>query len=343
MRQLLNTLYVTSSPSYLHLDHERVRLEVDDETEAEIPLHHLGAIVCFGNVMISPALMGKCAEDGRTVTFLSWNGRFQARVVGPASGNVLLRKAQFAGSEDAEITRPISRAIVAGKIQNSRHVLQRGARERDEDPAQDRLREAVSHLGQSLHRLEQAETLDTIRGIEGEAARQYFEVFSELIRQQREDFSMETRTRRPPRDRVNALLSFLYSLLLNDCTAAAEGVGLDGQVGFLHAVRPGRPAMGLDLMEELRAYLADRTALTLINRKQIGPDDFRNPSGGAVLLNESGRKTVLSAYQKRKQTEITHPFLDQEMEIGLIPHAQARLMARTLQGEMDRYPPFLIP
>lgn len=342
MRQFLNTLYVTTAPSYLRLDHETLRMEVDGEKKASIPLHHLGAVVCFGNVLVSPALIGRCAEDGRAVTFLSRTGRFRGRVVGPQSGNVLLRQAQHEQAGSAEACAALARPMVAGKVQNSRRLLVRAARRTDDETRQGDLRNAAARLASVLRRLEKTEPLDEIRGLEGEAARAYFGVLSHLVRQQRDVFRMNGRTRRPPRDPFNAVLSFLYTLLLNDCNAAAEGVGLDYQVGFLHALRPGKPALGLDLMEELRACIADRLALTLINRQQLTPADFRQADGGAVLLNEEGRKTVVVAYQERKQKEITHLFLDRTMPIGLIPHVQARLLARTLRGDMETYIPFTI-
>lgn len=342
MRQLLNTLYVTTKGSYLHLDHDTVRMEVDDETKAQIPLHHLGAIVGFGNVLVSPALLARCADDGRAVVFLTRTGRFRARVVGSQTGNVLLRKAQFEQSETTSAAMEIARAIVAGKIKNSRRLVVRAARRVDGASAQGALEEAKQGLARTLSGVEREDTLDGIRGHEGTAAKLYFEVFSHLIRRQADAFHFEERTRRPPRSRVNAVLSFLYTLLCNDCEAAVEGVGLDPQVGFLHTDRPGRPSLGLDLMEELRAPLVDRLALTLINRRQLTPDDFRERDGGTVLLDEEGRKTVLMAYQERKEDTITHPVLDQEIEIGLLPHAQARLLARYLRSDVDRYIPYLV-
>lgn len=341
MRQLLNTLYVTTEGAYLHLDHDTVRMEVDGETEAQIPLHHLGAIVGFGNVLVSPALLARCADDGRAVVFLTRTGRFRARVEGPQTGNVLLRKAQFEASEDLDAAREIARALVAGKVKNSRRLVVRAAR-RTDGPAADALDEAKQDLAATLRLLKNEATLDGIRGHEGTAARTYFDVFTHQVRQQQDAFALNDRTRRPPRSRMNAVLSFLYTLLCNDCAAAAEGVGLDPQVGFLHKDRPGRPSLALDLMEELRAPMVDRLALTLVNRRQLTPDDFRERDGGAVLLNEEGRETVLVSYQERKKDTITHPVLDQEIEIGLLPHAQARLMARHLRGDLDRYVPYLV-
>lgn len=342
MRQLLNTLYVTTEPSYLHLDHDTVRLKVDGEKKAQIPLHHLGAIVCFGNVMVSPALMGRCAEDGRAVVFMTRNGRFQARVHGPQSGNVLLRKAQYERADTEEECLAVARSCVAGKVQNSRRVVVRVARETDIPAHQEALKTASNRMAHTVEALKTAIDTETVRGLEGEAAKTYFGVLDYAIRQQREAFQMDRRSRRPPRDRLNAVLSFLYTMLLNDCVAALEGVGLDPQMGFLHRPRPGRPSLGLDLVEELRAPIADRLALTIINRRQLTPEDFRTTDGNAVLLNDDGRKTVISAYQNRKQETVTHPFMDRSMEIGLIPHAQARLLARTLRDDMEAYIPYLL-
>lgn len=341
MRQLLNTLYVTTPGAYLHLDHDTVRMEMEGETKAQVPLHHLGAIVGFGNVLVSPALMGRCADDGRAVVFMTRSGRFRGRVEGPQTGNVLLRQAQFRQSEDVNACVQISRAVVAGKVKNARRVLVRGARRADGEDAQSALGTATDRLADTLDVLEREATLDGLRGHEGTAAKTYFAVLPHLVRQQREAFAVNGRSRRPPRDRFNAVLSFLYTILCNDCVAATEGVGLDPQVGFLHVARPGRPSLALDLMEELRAPIVDRLALTLVNRRQLTPDDFRERDGGAVLLNDDGRKTVLTAYQERKQDTVTHPVLDREMELGLVPHTQARLLARHLRGDLDSYVPYL--
>jgi CRISPR-associated protein Cas1 len=341
MRQLLNTLYVTTHPAYLHLDHDTLRLDVDGEKRAQVPLHHLGAIVCFGDVLVSPALMGRCADDGRGVVFMSRTGRFRARVEGPQTGNVLLRRAQYDQAAAPAAALALARACIAGKIQNSRRLLVRAARETDAPARAERLRAAAKHMAWTLEELPYADTLDAARGLEGDAARRYFGVFADLVRRQREAFPFPCRSRRPPRDRLNALISFLYALLCNDCVAAAEGVGLDTQMGFLHAPRPGRPSLALDLMEELRAPVADRLALTLVNRRQLGPGDFVDRPGGTVYLSDDGRKTVLVAYQERKQVTVQHPLLDRAVEVGLLPHVQARLLARTLRGDMDAYVPYL--
>ncbi len=341
MKQLLNTLYVTIEPSYLRLDHDTLRVEVDGSTRLQVPLHHLGAIVCFGDVMTTPAIIRRCGEDGRSLVYLDRHGQFLARVEGPVSGNVLLRRAQHVASMDAEWPARIARNIVAAKIQNSRQVVLRAARESESPEDTGTLSEVAKEQAAILARLPRAGTLDEIRGLEGEGARAYFGAFDRMVREDREAFRMDGRSRRPPLDRINALLSFLYTLLLNDCVAAAEGAGLDPQVGFLHVLRPGRPALGLDLMEELRAILADRLALTLINRKQVTRHDFVEKPGGAIQFTDEARKKVVIAYQKRKQDEVEHAVANQSVPLGLVPHVQARLMARHLRKDLEEYPPFL--
>jgi len=341
MKQLLNTLYIMTEPSYVHLDHETLKVEVEGETKLQVPLHHLGGLVCLGNVMMSPALLHRCAEDGRSIVLLNRDGRFKARIEGPVSGNVLLRRAQHLALSDPLKPTEIARNIVAGKIQNARQIILRGAREAAAPEESACLDEAAEQLASALSRLDPSRDLDEIRGLEGEAARAYFDVFDRMVREQRNSFRMNGRSRRPPRDRLNALLSFLYALLLSDCVAAAEGVGLDPQVGFLHALRPGRPALALDLMEELRSVLADRLVLTLVNRKQVVEKDFVERPGGAIHLNDEGRKTVVVAYQKRKQDEVQHPLLGDKVPLGLVPHVQARFLARYLRGDLEVYPPFL--
>lgn len=342
MHQLLNTLYVQTERSYLHLDHDTLRVEVEREIRLQAPLMQLSAVVCFGDVLISPALLRRCAEDGRSVVWLDRNGRFKGRLEGAASGNVLLRRAQHLALSDPARRQDVSRNFVAGKIRNARHVLLRGAREATAPDEATALRGAAEQLRIIVERLPGRGDLDFMRGDEGEAARTYFDVFGLLVRINRDAFDFVARTRRPPRDRINALLSFLYTLLRADCLAALEGVGLDPQVGFFHALRPGRPALALDLMEELRPAIADRLALTLINRGQLQPDDFEDQPGGAVYLSESGRRTVLIAYQKRKQEEVEHRVLERKTPIGLLPHLQARLLARHLRSDIEHYPPFLM-
>lgn len=341
MKEILNTLYVTKERAYLHLDHDTIRMEVKTEKPVQMPLLHLGSIVCFGNILISPALIARCAEDGRTITLLDANGHFKARIDGPTSGNVLLRQAQHRAHEDQQRTLFIARNIVAGKIQNCRQVLMRAYREAESDEDRSALSNAAEIHAQALRRLEQHAHIDAVRGSEGDAARSYFESFGSMVREDPEAFIPRGRTRRPPLDRMNALLSFVYTLLRHDCVGALEGVGLDPQVGYLHTLRPGRPALALDLMEELRPILADRLVLSLVNRRQIQRADFIEREGGAIHLSDKARKEVIMAYQNRKQDEIQHRIVEKKIAIGLIPHIQARLLARHLRGDLPDYLPFL--
>lgn len=342
MKQLLNTLYVMTQGAYLSLDHETVRVEVGGELKLQLPLHHLGSVVTMGNVMISPFFLGKCADDGRSVVILDRNGRFKCRMVGKTSGNVLLRQAQHDAVRDPVRVTALAAAMTAGKVKNARNVLLRSARENDDSTEEQRLRKAAEVQADSLYHLKSPRDPDHVRGLEGEAAAAYFDVFPLMLKPaERESLPMNGRNRRPPLDPINALLSFLYTLLLNDCIGALEGVGLDPQLGFLHVPRPGRPSLGLDLMEEFRAFLADRLAITLINRRQITADHFEPRPGGAVYLNEKGRKEVVGAYQKRKQEEADHPLLAEKSPIGLLPHLQARLLARHLRGDLEAYVPYV--
>jgi CRISPR-associated protein Cas1 len=341
MRLLLNTLYVMTQGSYVNLDHETVKIRVDENTKLQVPLHHLGAIVCMGNIRVSSGIMAKCAADGRGLTMLDDNGRFLWRVEGPVSGNVLLRYAQHQAINDVNKTVAIAKNIVAGKIQNCRQVVLRGAREADCKEDVELLRQTSTRLASVLNRLKSANDIEVIRGLEGEAARSYFLSFECLIKADRVAFYFKRRSRRPPRDRCNALLSFLYTIIGNDYISALEGVGLDPQVGYLHALRSGKAALGLDLMEELRPLLADRLSVTLINRRQVVAEDFDKREGGAVYLSTEGRKKVVVAYQNRKKDEIMHPLLDRKIPIGLIPHVQARLLARFLRGDTETYIPFV--
>ncbi len=341
MQTLLNTLYLTL-PGYLHLENDTLRFEVERESRLRVPLHHIGSVVCFGDVLVSPAVMGRLAEEGKALVILDRNGRFKARLEGPISGNILLRQAQFARANDPEFVLAHAKACIEGKLRNSRYVLLRGARDANEEPDAGALRETAEAFASNLRHLETAPTLDAVRGFEGESARRYFAAFPSLLRgDQREDFTPDGRTRRPPRDRMNALLSFLYSMLMNDCRTALETVGLDPQLGYLHTVRPGRAALALDLMEEFRAILADRLALTLVNRKQLNASDFESRPGGAVQMSDAARKVLIVAYQERKQELVSHPLLDQKLAIGLLPQIQARLLARVIRGEAEDYLPYL--
>lgn len=342
MSLLLNTLYVTTPEAYLRLEGETLCVMVEREKRLQVPLHHLGALVCFGNVMLSPALLGRCMSEGRSVVWLDRGGRFQARAEGPVSGNILLHQAQFRAADDGSKTLELARAFLAGKLRNSRYVLLRGARDGQDDAERAVLVQNARLVAGHLRKLPHASDLDGLRGEEGDSARLYFQSLQYLIRDPaRGDFAFDTRNRRPPTDPMNAMLSFLYAVVLNDCRSALETVGLDPQLGFLHAVRPGRMALALDLLEEFRSVIADRLTLTLVNRGQIQAHHFERRDGGAVLLNETGRKTVIAAYQERKQETLTHPVLEQQVLIGLLPHVQARLLARYLRGDAPAYVPYL--
>lgn len=342
MTVLLNTLYVTSPDAYLRLEGETVCVMIEDQKRLQVPLHHLNAFILFGHTMLSPALLARCAEDGRSVVWLNRSGRFTARLEGPVSGNILLRQAQYRAADNNEITLKIAGAMIAGKLRNSRQLLLRGAREAGESDEKTNLTQTSKLLANQIRNIPGSADLDALRGIEGSAASEYLGALNWVMKPQvRSDFPFTVRSRRPPRDRFNALISFLYSLVMSDCRSALEAVGLDPQLGFLHAVRPGRPALALDLMEEFRSPLADRLALTLINRSQIQPRDFDERDGGAVLLNDDGRKTVIGAYQTRKQENIVHPVLQQSVPCGLLPHIQARLLARYLRKDVAHYIPYI--
>lgn len=339
--QLLNTLYITTPDTYLRLDNDTLRVEVDRETRLRVPLHHLTSVVCLGHTGLSAPLMHRLADSGIALVLLDDNGRFKARLEGAVSGNVLLRQAQFQRVADPVFTLDMARACVAGKIKNTRQVLQRGARESKDEGEAKTLTRWVDDLAAALRALVEVKDLDSLRGVEGAAARQYFSGLNLLVRpDQRAAFAMDGRTRRPPRDRFNAMLSFLYAMWMNDCRSALEAAGLDPQVGFLHALRPGRAALALDLMEEFRPW-ADRLALTLINRGQLGADDFALREGGGVLLEPAARKAVVVAYQERKKDEINHPLLAQSVPLGLVPLVQARLLARAMREDGAPYVPFV--
>jgi CRISPR-associated protein Cas1 len=342
MRPLLNTLYVTTDGSYLARQRETVCVRRNKQVVAQFPIHVLEGIVCFGKTGVSTKVLDLCARSGVPLSLLSPGGRFIGRVHGPTTGNVLLRRQQYRATDDPDAAAKVVRSLIIGKVSNCRTVILRAAREREQrDETTVELRRAAQNLADVLQRLSEAVPLDTARGYEGEAAAGYYGVFDHLIAAQKEGFTFKKRTRRPPLDPINALLSFLYTLLMNDVAGAVEAVGLDLAVGFLHRDRPGRLGLALDLMEELRPVLADRLALSMINRRQISPAGFRTTESGAVLMNDDTRKEILVAYQTRKQDTITHPFLDEEIHLGLVPHAQALLLARHLRGELDGYPPFL--
>lgn len=337
MKKLLNILYVSTQGAYLRKEGLSLVVEIEKEIRLRVPIHNLQGVVCFGNVLCSPFLLGHCAENQVEVSFLTQYGKFLASVRGPVSGNVLLRRQQYRLADTPEFALNLSRTILQAKLANARNVVLRG--KRDGYGNADELEKLAIRLRQYILALSRAKTPDDLRGIEGEAARSYFATFNPLLTQQQEAFAFTTRSRRPPLDRINALLSFLYTLLMHDITSALETNGLDPCVGFLHTDRPGRKSLALDLLEEFRPWLADRLALSLINRQQIQPRDFRNEESGAVLLNDDGRKKVLDAWQKRKQEEVLHPFIDEKIPLGLFPHVQALLLARYIRGDIDGYPP----
>jgi CRISP-associated protein Cas1 len=344
MRRLLNTLYVTLDGAYLRKDGLNVVVELEGEERLRVPLHVLGSVAVFGRASLSPALMGALAEAGVTSAFFSINGHFLARVEGPVSGNVLLRREQYRRIDEAAGCVAVARPMVVAKALNQRGLLQRALRDHGAaltDEARAALAIAVGRMREIAARAAHESDLDRLRGREGEAAALYFGVVGHALRVTQPGLVFGGRNRRPPMDPVNALLSFVYTLLVHDCRGALEGVGLDPAAGFLHRLRPGRPSLALDLMEELRANLADRLVLSLLNRREIGLSDFRVMENGAVLLAEESRKTVLTAWQERKKEEIEHPFLKERAPLGLLPHLQASLLARTLRGDLDAYPPMI--
>ena len=340
MKKHLNTLFVTTQGAYLAKDGETVAVRIEGEILLRVPLHTLESIVCFGNVGCSPFLMGACGERKVGLSFLSEHGRFMARVQGPASGNVLLRREQYRRADDPTFSARVAAACVLGKVANCRTVLLRTLRDHGDKVDASAVQGAIDRLGAALRRLQDGLSLEEIRGVEGDAARVYFGVFDHLIVRDKVNFFMRQRSRRPPLDRLNGLLSFLYTLMVNDIRSAVESVGLDPAVGYLHRDRPGRAGLALDLMEEFRP-MADRLAVSLVNLGQIHGDDFIVSDGGAVRMSDAARKTLLIAYQKRKQDEITHPFVEEKMSLGLLFHIQALLFARYLRDELDGYPPII--
>lgn len=337
MKKLLNTLYITRQEAYLHKERETIVIKQGDEKLGQFPALSLGGILCFGRVSVSPFLMGYCADQGIGLAFYTEYGRFLARVQGRENGNVLLRREQYRWADSSEQSNSVARLSVAAKIANSRSILQRELRNHGDNAT---IREAVDKLANNLRRVRHAESVDEARGMEGDAANTYFSVFNELLKGS--GFAFGGRVRRPPTDPVNALLSFIYSLITQECVSALQGVGLDPYVGFLHKDRPGRPSLALDLLEEFRAAWADRFVLTLVNRQQVQLKDFETDASGAVRMKDDSRKRVLTSYQERKQTELQHPYLEEQVPIGLLPHCQALLLARHIRGDMACYTPFSV-
>jgi len=341
MKKYLNTLYVMTEGAYVHKERETVVVEIEREKKLQLPIHTIGNIFCFGHIMVSPAFMGFCGKIGIGLVFFSVYGRFLARVQGRQSGNVILRREPYRIADSEEKSVSIASAIIGAKIASSRAVLLRALRNNPYLSGKQQIKEVLEKTKKLLYTITTVTSLDLVRGLEGEAAKMYFSVFDHLILHNKDDFSFKTRNKRPPRDKVNALLSFIYTLVTQDCVSACEGVGLDPAVGFLHRDRPGRPGLALDFMEEFRSWLCDRLVLSLINMKQITGYDFTVSESGAVIMNEKSRNAVVVAYQKRKQESITHPFLNEKVESGLCFHVQSMIMARFIRRDLDFYPPFI--
>lgn len=341
MKKLLNTLYVTSPNTYLSLDGENIVILKEQLEVSRIPLHNLEGIVAFGYTGASPALMGACAKRNIALSFLTQSGKFLARVVGEVRGNVTLRKTQYRLSDCKVESNKIAKNFILGKIYNTRWVIERATRDYSIRLDVDKLKKVSKCLANSLKSIERCEDLEQLRGFEGEAASQYFSVFDDLILQQKEYFYFRYRNKRPPLDNVNAMLSFVYTLLAHDVAAALETVGLDAYVGFLHRDRPGRVSLALDLVEELRSVYADRFVISLINKREVSANGFTQKENGAVIMDDDTRKIVLKAWQSKKQEIITHPFLQEKIEWGLVPYVQAILLARFIRGDLDGYPTFM--
>lgn len=341
MKKYLNTLFVTTQGSYLSKEGDTVVVYIEREKKLQLPIHSIGSIVCFGNVNVSPFLMELCVENGVAISFHSEYGKYLASVNGKTKGNVLLRREQYRYADDETESAKIAKNILLGKVYNCRVVLQRVLRDHGDKIDSKKMSKTSDVLGWSIRQIESCDELDNLRGLEGDAAHQYFSVFNEMIISQKEDFKFVSRSRRPPMDEVNCLLSFIYTLLMQDVRSALESVGLDSYVGFLHRDRPGRPSLALDMMEEFRPVIADRLALSLINLEQINKKGFKKLSSGGILMNEETRKTLLIAYQKRKQSEINHPFINEKIKIGSVFYIQALLLARYIRKDIDGYPVFI--
>lgn len=341
MRQLLNTLFVMTEDVYLALENDNVVVHQSEKVLAKVPLHSIEGIMCFSYKGASPALMGRCGEIGVSMSFYSPRGRYYCSILGEENRNVLLRREQFRFADDANAALDYAKSFIIGKIYNAKWVLERTKRDHALRVNVERLTEQSGKLSIALSSARQSSSMDELRGVEGLAAKDYFYAFDDLVLRNKDDFFFTGRSRRPPLDRLNALLSFCYSILTNDCIAALQGVGLDLYVGFMHTDRPGRASLALDLVEEFRPVLADRFVLTLVNTGAVKPDDFEIRENGGVFLSDSGRKKVLSAWQKKKSEQILHPFLQEKIPWGLVPYVQALLLTRAVRGDLDGYPPFL--
>ncbi len=341
MQRFLNTLYITTQKTYLHKKGDAIEIIIDDEVKKTIPMINLDSIVCFGNIYVSPFLLGAAPEHNITISFLSETGQFLARVQGPVAGNVLLRKAQYRVSDDKEKSAQLAKYFITGKVANQKTVLQRAIRDHKDKVNVEKMQKAIFVLDRNLSKIETETDLDKLRGIEGDSAETYFSVFDELITSQKDDFKFEGRNRRPPLDNVNAMLSYVYTLLYHDMISACEVVGLDPAVGFMHRDRPGRLSLALDLMEEFRSFFADRLVLSLINRGEITAEQFEKTASGAVNMSDSARKTLINAYQKKKETVLNHPYVEKKMHLAILFQIQARLLARFLRGDIDGYPVYI--
>lgn len=342
MRKLLNTLYITNKLCYLSKDRENIVITIDDKEVKRFPIHILEGVICFNYNGISPGVIRLCNENHISIAILTPYGKFCGRFIGKTNGNVYLRREQYRIADDEEKSLKVSKNFIIGKLNNSRKILMRLIRDHKEKINSEKVQKTVDNLMEQIKKIQTVNNKDSLRGIEGESARNYFSNFSEMILSQKEHFIFNERNKRPPKDRVNALLSFLYSLLTYEVQSALESVGLDSYVGFFHTDRPGRAGMALDMMEELRAYMVDRLAITLINRKQIDSRGFEKKENESVLLNEKGRNIVIEAWQKKKQEEIMHPYIEEKISIGLLPYVQAQLLARYIRGDINEYPPFLL-
>ncbi|MBW3597552.1 MAG: type I-C CRISPR-associated endonuclease Cas1c [Planctomycetes bacterium] len=338
MHRHANTLYITTQGAYLRRDHATLQVKIENKVRLTVPLHHLEGVVCFGRVTVSHGVYEAVKEQGLAVSFLTQHGRFLARVAPPTQGNVLLRRTQYRMADDTAACLSLARPMIAAKIQNARNVLLRAARDAGDEARVTPLRAAARQMGALLIQLVEAIDLNAARGVEGSAARVYFDGLTSAIRSDEACFALNGRSRRPPRDPVNAMLSFAYALLRHDCQSALESVGLDPAVGYLHVDRPGRPSLALDIMEEFRALVADRLVLALINRRQVRGKNFSEDLGGTVSMDDAAGRAMLVAWQERKREEVKHPLLEETVPIGLLPHIQARLLARTLRGDLAEYP-----
>jgi CRISPR-associated protein Cas1 len=341
MKKLLNTLFITQADVYLSLDGDNIVLLKEDKQLGRLPLHNLESIVTFGYTGASPALMGYCAEKNISITFLTMSGKFLARVIGKSRGNVVLRKKQYRISDDERLSAKVARNFIIGKIYNNKWIIERMTRDYPMRVDVQQFKDTSQNLSNLIRDVRDCEDLERLRGLEGQAAISYNKLFNQMILQQKEDFFFHSRSRRPPLDNVNAMLSFAYTLLANDMASALEGVGLDAYVGFLHRDRPGRVSLALDVMEELRGVYADRFVLSLINKKIVQKEDFLKKENGAVIMTDDARRKFITAWQNKKQEKITHPFLGEKIPWGLVPHSQALLLARFLRDDLDEYPPFL--